>query len=356
MARRWHLVLTLVLALTGFYGFYQNLQRRVQNIHWSRRTYMKLPGAECLNLRSLILNSTNKKFDISEFFEVINALQGCPWIANHTARDLRQSQFKKCCNASHTLMLTQENTAVGHTIQYDGEKKRSRNVTESLLHLFPKTSPFSKPIASCAVVGNGGILRNSYCGSSIDKADFVFRLNFPPLNWTNDVGTKTHLVTANPSILINKFKSLKDKRKPFINMVKVYGSAFVLLPAFSFSMNTEVSLRTLYSLEDFDMSSKVVFFNPQYLLKLAAYWKGLGLKFTRMSSGIMLVSAAFEVCQKVTLYGFWPFSQDLEENLIPHHYYDNVPPKAGFHSMSDEFYQYLQMHSEGALELILGQC
>ncbi|KAM4038749.1 alpha-2,8-sialyltransferase 8F-like [Anomaloglossus baeobatrachus] len=295
------------------------------------------------------------RLDRTKLYALINGLQGCPWIVNQTVRDLRRSQFRVCCNAPHTLMMTQENSPVGHIIQYDAEKT-SKNITESLHSLFPETSPFTKPIRSCAVVGNGGILKNSSCGADIDQADFVFRLNLPPLNWTEDVGTKTNLVTANPSIMINKYGSLREQRKPFINMVKAYGSAFVLLPAFSFSMNTDVSLRTLYSLEDFDMSNKVVFFNPRYLENLTSYWKSTGLQFYRMSSGLMLASAAFEVCEKVTLYGFWPFSEDLEGTPIPHHYYDNVPPKPGFHSMSDEFYQYLRMHSQGALQLQLGQC
>ncbi|XP_069623598.1 alpha-N-acetylneuraminide alpha-2,8-sialyltransferase-like [Ranitomeya imitator] len=354
MARRWHLVLVLVVVLIG-YSFYQNVQHRGQSAQRLRRTYMELPEAECLHLKSLIFNSTLKQLDTSMFYKLINALQGCSWIANQTARDLRRSQFRMCCNASRTLIMTKENSAVGQTIQYDGEK-RSKNITESLYQLFPETSPFTKPIRSCAVVGNGGILRSSSCGVNIDQADFVFRLNFPPLNWTKDVGIKTNLVTANPSILIDKYRSLREQRKPFINMVKAYGSAFIILPAFSFGMNTEVSLRTLYSLEDFDMNNRVVFFNPQYLKNLTSYWKRIGLKFRRMSSGLLLASAAFEVCEKVTLYGFWPFSEDLEGTPIPHHYYDNVPPKPGFHSMSDEFYQYLIMHSQGALKLQLGQC
>ncbi|XP_073403265.1 alpha-2,8-sialyltransferase 8F-like [Dendrobates tinctorius] len=353
MARRWHLVLVLVV-LIG-YSFYQNLQRRVQSAERPRRTYMELSEAECLHLKSLILNSTMKKLETSKFYTLINSLQGCPWIANQTARDLRRLQFRACCNASRTLMMTQENSPVGHTIHYDAEK-RSKNITESLYKLFPEASPLTKPIRSCAVVGNGGILRSSSCGVNIDQADFVFRLNFPPLNWTKDVGTKTNLVTANPSILIDKYSSLREQRKPFINMVKAYGSAFIILPAFSFSMNTEVSLRTLYTLEDFDMNNRVVFFNPHYLQNLTSYWKDIGLKFRRMSSGLMMASAAFEVCEKVTLYGFWPFSEDFEGTPIPHHYYDNKLPKPGFHSMSDEFYHYLLMHSQGALKLQLGQC
>lgn len=354
MARHWHLALVLAMVLTCL-SFYLNLHSRVQNIHWSQRENMKLPEAECLHLKSLILNSTKHKLKDAQFFTVNNALQRCSWIANQTAHELLQSEFMKCCNASHALMVTQENTPVGFIIRFDGDG-RTRNVSQSLFDLFPKTSPFAKPIRSCAVVGNGGILRNSSCGADIDAADFVFRLNLPPLNWTKDVGTKTHLVTANPSILIEKYASLHNYRKPFINRVKAYGSALILMPAFSYSMNTEVSLRTLYSLDDFDLSSKVVFFNPHYLQKLSAYWRAAGLRFARMSSGLMLASVAIEVCQKVTLYGFWPFSQDLEGALIPHHYYDNVPPKPGMHSMSAEFNQYLQMHSQGALQLKLGQC
>ncbi|KAM3924496.1 alpha-N-acetylneuraminide alpha-2,8-sialyltransferase-like [Leptodactylus fuscus] len=275
--------------------------------------------------------------------------------SNILPRETLGSQFIQCCNASHTFLMTQENSPIGQVIKYD-VGKATRNVTESLRALFPKTSPFAKPIRHCAVVGNGGILRNSSCGADIDKADFVFRLNLPPLNWTEDVGTKTHLVTANPSILREKYNSLMEYRKPFSDMVKAYGSAMVLLPAFSYGQNTDISLRTLYTLEDFGLKNRVVFFNPQYLLNLDAYWKKIGLKFKRMSSGLMLASAAFEVCEKVTLYGFWPFSRNLEGTPILHHYYDDRIPKPGFHAMPDEFYQYLRMHSEGALELKLGQC
>ncbi|XP_073419030.1 alpha-2,8-sialyltransferase 8F-like [Dendrobates tinctorius] len=352
MARRRHLVLALVVVLTG-YSIYWN---RLQSAQRSRRRYMELPESECLRLKSLILNSTMKKLDRSIFYAVINALQGCPWKANQTERYLKRLQFRACCNASRTLMMTQENTAIGQIVQYDAEKRSKKNITESLYKLFPETSPFTKPIRSCAVVGNGGILKSSLCGADIDQADFVFRLNLPPLNWTQDVGTKTDIVSANPSILIDKYSSLREQRKPFINMVKAYGSALILLPAFSFAMNTEVSLRTLYSFEDFGMKNRVVFFNPQYLRSLTSYWKGIGLKFQRMSSGLLMASAAFEICEKVTLYGFWPFSEDLEGTVILHHYYDNKLPKPGVHSMPEEFYQYLLMHSQGALKLQLGQC
>lgn len=296
-----------------------------------------------------------KIFQRKHFFETVKALQGCLWREDLTERNLLKEKFQKCCNASYSMIVTQENTPIGHTIHYDGDKG-SKNVTASLYSLFPKKSPFHKPIKRCAVVGNGGILNNSFCGTEIDRADFVFRLNLPPLNWTNDVGTKTDVVTANPSILVNKFSKLMERRKPFSTRIKEYGPALIILPAFSYLQDTEISLRTLYTINDFDLNSRAVFFNPDYLKNLAVYWKHIGIKAPRLSSGLMLVSAAIEICDEVTVYGFWPFSQDLDGVPISHHYYDNALPTPKFHDMPEEFYQYLKMHIQGSLHLNLGQC
>ncbi|XP_075061699.1 alpha-2,8-sialyltransferase 8E-like [Mixophyes fleayi] len=275
--------------------------------------------------------------------------------ATNQMNTIEMSKLKKCCNASYAMIVTQENSPVGHVFRYDGQR-RKQIVTESLYKLFPMSSPFQKPIRSCAVVGNAGILKNSFCGAEIDQADFVFRMNLPPVNVTDDIGSKTDLVSVNPSILTDKFGHLREKRKPFINMMRAYGSALVLLPAFSLLMSTDVSLRAIYTIKDFDVSSRVVFINPQYMGSLTLYWKNMKLKFNRISSGLLMVSAALEICEKVTLYDFWPFSQGLNGYLIPRQYYKKVPPKGGFNPMADEFYRYVQMHSQGALQLNLGAC
>lgn len=41
---------------------------------------------------------------------------------------------------------------------------------------FMQDMPYSKSqYKKCAVIGNGGIIKNSKCGKEIDSADFVFR-------------------------------------------------------------------------------------------------------------------------------------------------------------------------------------
>ncbi|RXN17903.1 alpha-2,8-sialyltransferase 8E-like protein [Labeo rohita] len=68
--------------------------------------------------------------------------------------------------------------------------------------MLPEDFPWSSRghLGRCAVVGNGGILKNSSCGREIDSADFIIRLNLAPIN-DSDVGLKADLVTINPSQL-----------------------------------------------------------------------------------------------------------------------------------------------------------
>uniref|UniRef100_A0A8C5M8B1 ST8 alpha-N-acetyl-neuraminide alpha-2,8-sialyltransferase 6 n=1 Tax=Leptobrachium leishanense TaxID=445787 RepID=A0A8C5M8B1_9ANUR len=213
---------------------------------------------------------------------------------------------------------------------------------------FPALSPLF-----CAVVANGGILLNSCCGSEIDRADYVFRFNLPPLNYSDDVGRKTNLVTAAPSVV---YAGLNERRGPFVDLAKIYEPAMILMSAFFIKIDTDVSLKAYYALIDFKSQQKVVYLNPYYLSKLARYWKKKGLVVPQLSSGFMMINTALEICDKVTLYGFWPFSEDPNGKPIPHHYYDDRPPKPDVHSMPNEFFFYSRMYSKRILNLKVGKC
>uniref|UniRef100_A0A8D2IN65 ST8 alpha-N-acetyl-neuraminide alpha-2,8-sialyltransferase 6 n=1 Tax=Varanus komodoensis TaxID=61221 RepID=A0A8D2IN65_VARKO len=257
---------------------------------------------------------------------------------------LCRAELRRCCNASSSLVLTKENAPLGSSIIFDGNKNRKLSVDAVLFDLLPKRLPFSDThYGHCAVVGNGGILRNSHCGHEIDQADLVVRFNMAPMNFSEDVGTKTSLITINPSIL--QFKNLQARRKPFADALRPYRDALFLIPAFSFVGHSTLSYRALYTMEDFGWPQQMFFLNPHYLATLSNHWKEKGFHPQRLSSGFMFVNVALEFCERITLYGFWPFAHDLDDQPIPHHYYDNMLPKAGIHAMPSEFSHYLSIRT-----------
>ncbi|XP_049924256.1 alpha-2,8-sialyltransferase 8E-like [Epinephelus moara] len=264
------------------------------------------------------------------------------------------------CNGFDKAIITQANTPVGSKIVYDGERKRTLNVTQEIFSTFAKEHPFqNKRWDTCAVVGNGGILSDSGCGKMIDSAQFVIRCNLPPLEngYEEDVGIKTDLVTANPTILRNKYGSLNGYRRPFVESLRTYGNSLMLLPAFSFGFSTPVCLRAAYTTSDFGSPIRAVFFNPDYLKSLAQFWRSQGLQEMRLSTGIMMVSLALEICADVHLYGFWPFSNHPHGlYALTNHYYDDMKAKQNFHAMPAEFDLLLRLHSQGVLRLHLGDC
>ncbi|XP_069501299.1 alpha-2,8-sialyltransferase 8F-like isoform X2 [Ambystoma mexicanum] len=159
----------------------------------------------CIKVKKLLHGNSLKRLQTKQLLTKVFDLSGCPWIGSSIQRRSYRRRLAQCCNASHQLIVTQENSPVGHTMSYETDAKRKVKVTDEMFQLFVETSPFkNKRYETCSVVGNGGILLGSFCGDNIDQADFVFRINLPPLNYTDDVGTKVDLVTAKPSIIVNR--------------------------------------------------------------------------------------------------------------------------------------------------------
>ncbi|KAI1887241.1 hypothetical protein AGOR_G00187840 [Albula goreensis] len=271
-----------------------------------------------------------------------------------------RSQLASKCHGLSKAIVTQANTPLESKIMYDGEKRKPLQVTPKLFSTFIKEQPFENVTwNTCAVVGNGGILVNSSCGESIDSAQFVFRCNLPPLDkaYEKDVGNKTDLVTANPSILLEKFDGLMEHRRPFVESLSSYGDSLLLLPAFSYGHNTPVSLRALYTLQDFSSPARAVFLNPEYLQNLARFWRTQGLRATRLSTGLIVASLALELCANVHLYGFWPYAQHpYDRHPLTNHYYDDRQGKKTVHAMPAEFGHLLRLHQQGVVRVHLGQC
>ncbi|XP_049633759.1 alpha-2,8-sialyltransferase 8F [Suncus etruscus] len=316
---------------------------------------------KCKNLQHDFRSFSNKTKTYSEkdYLQIISNIQSCPWKWQEEEYENFREKLASCCDAVQNFIVSQSNTPVGTNMSFEVESKFEFLIKRSIFDMFPKSQPFiDSPYKQCAVVGNAGILNQSLCGAEIDKSDFVFRCNLPPItgNVSKDVGSKTNLVTINPSIIKLKYGNLKEKRELFLKDIASYGDAFLLLPAFSFRANTGSSFRVYETVKSFKAKSKVVFFHPKYLKNLALFWRTKGLMEYRLSTGLMITSVALELCENVKLYGFWPFSKTLEDNVVSHHYYDNKLPKRGVHEMPKEYNQILQLHLKGILKLQLNKC
>ncbi|XP_022054245.1 alpha-2,8-sialyltransferase 8E isoform X3 [Acanthochromis polyacanthus] len=306
--------------------------------------------------KSLCLSARVKT---SELFERWRNLQVCRWEQNKEETSNFKMSLSRCCNAPSFLFTTKRNTPAGTKLRYEVDTSGILPITTEVFKMFPDDMPYSKSqYKKCAVIGNGGIIKNSKCGKEIDSADFVFRCNIPPINdkYSADVGTKTDLVTINPSIITERFQKLEKWRRPFYEVLQNYENSSVVLPAFYNTRNTDVSFRVKYMLDDFDSQRGVFFFHPQYLLNVQRFWAVQGVRAKRLSSGLMLVTAALEMCEEVHLYGFWAFPMNPSGIFITHHYYDNVKPRPGFHAMPHEIFNFIHMHTRGIINVHTGQC
>ncbi|KAJ8245947.1 hypothetical protein GJAV_G00262010 [Gymnothorax javanicus] len=289
-----------------------------------------------------------------EIQEKVIEMHNYQWTKQEGNISSYRSELNRNCHGKSQAIVTQQNTPMGTLIAYDGNRHRAIKVTQDLYKTFSKEQPFKNVIwDTCAVVGNGGILVDSNCGEEIDSAEFVIRCNLPILDdrYQKDVGNKTDLVTANPSILYHKFQGLTERRYPFVEKMSAYGDSFLLLPAFSYTGNTPASLRAFYTLKEFGSAIRVGFFNPRYLSNLARFWKARGVAGPRLSTGFIMTSIALELCSSVRLYGFWPFPvHPYGCHQLTNHYYDDLKGSK-MHNMDLEFKHLLHLHEKGVTGL-----
>ncbi|XP_073678898.1 alpha-2,8-sialyltransferase 8F-like [Garra rufa] len=311
----------------------------------------------CTKLKLKFSNITSaKRLNMKRFTQEVDDFLNCPYKPNAIEQEINRMRLQFCCNATGSLFLTKRNTAVNQTIPYETSIKSTYKMNPAIHSMLPEDFPWSsRRLGRCAVVGSGGILKNSSCGREIDSADFVIRFNLAYIN-DSDVGLKTDLITINPTQIQREYKNMEKNPDPFVERVSVYGNASLAIPAFAYTFCTGLAIKALRVLHPVRPQQPVVFFSPEYLRTLNRFWKRRGLKEVRLSSGFALISTALELCESVHVYGFWPFGTDLQDNPLPYHYYDQLSPHPFMHSMPEEFVRLLQLHSKGALTLHLQPC
>ncbi|NP_001119596.2 ST8 alpha-N-acetyl-neuraminide alpha-2,8-sialyltransferase 4 precursor [Strongylocentrotus purpuratus] len=293
--------------------------------------------------------------------EEMRALAYKSWTANRDGVLKFRQQLEEYKASVMNTILTQNNTKPGQQVRYSLNRDALANITSEIFDFLPKESPFSKVrFPKCSVVGGSGILVNSKCGEGIDGADFIFRCNLPDLKgFEMDVGRKSNLTTLNTISIIAKrynfMQTMSDSKKFIRNLQGFHG--YLWMPLLGLKSGLSYSMRVarlLHQSKDIP-NLKLIIGNPEHFAAVQDFWRTKFLS-TRISTGLYVVTLALSLCDETNLYGFWPFSRDLNLRPLKYHYYDDLDGPLSVHSLTEEFSTMLMMHKDGLLRMHLDQC
>ncbi|XP_071803169.1 CMP-N-acetylneuraminate-beta-galactosamide-alpha-2,3-sialyltransferase 1-like [Asterias amurensis] len=238
-----------------------------------------------------------------------------------------------------------------------GYKKESKQLFQKILG-HPKFSNSSahpngtrKQCLRCAVVGCGGILKDSGAGPEIDSHDYVFRLNraISSGQFEKDVGKKTNFYIFFPESM--SVRDVSDKDATYIyTMFKTYDMnyAFNMLNKEDTPRYTSFGIE-LYHLEKPNVDpTKVKIVHPDFFRYVFAEY--LNAISYRPTTGAMTVFLALHLCDEVTIYGF---GYDPRFTM---HYYDtsfvkHTDVSTGSHDVDNERFLWSKLHQEGVIRL-----
>ncbi|XP_071948842.1 alpha-N-acetylneuraminide alpha-2,8-sialyltransferase-like [Antedon mediterranea] len=157
----------------------------------------------------------------------------------------------------------------------------------------------------------------------------------------------------------NELQNKKDKSK-FIAYIKQYQSylwisGFTSLKSFEY---TKLAMRTI---RRSDMKLKILLLgHPTHWYAMSKFLSNRGLNASYASTGAYWLSSALTMCDKVNLYGFWPFSTDQNGKPLNYHYYENSAPLVEkiikVHRFDQEFSIIIDLHMKGIIQLHVDKC
>ncbi|XP_078613006.1 alpha-N-acetylneuraminide alpha-2,8-sialyltransferase-like [Branchiostoma floridae x Branchiostoma japonicum] len=285
------------------------------------------------------------------------------WVYNKTAADLFRKRIVPDSRFANGNFLVTQGIVKQFGLMPHSDVTRIFDVPNEVMKGFPKLSPFeNKRFNTCSLVGNGGILKGSGCGKEIDASEFVFRFNMAPMDekYLEDIGNKTNLITMNPSMIKYRYRKGKGEEstidvETLMSDLSAYGDSYLWIWAFLSGKHARSALKAQQALQGNNARNQVILPYPIVTRSILSIWRENGIKAHRLSTGLLLVSFATQVCEEVRLYGFWPFHSDRSNRRLTEHYYDNALP-GEVHRMPEEFRQLQRLHDTGVLRLTTHTC
>ncbi|XP_035001800.1 alpha-N-acetylgalactosaminide alpha-2,6-sialyltransferase 2 [Hippoglossus stenolepis] len=223
----------------------------------------------------------------------------------------------------------------------------------------------------CAVVGNGGILKESGKGQEIDSHHYVFRTNGAVIKgFEQDVGSRTTHYTFSTNTLMNSMGSYaglgftgpplsQETRYVFL---PEHDRDYLLVKAAATHTAVERGRErakdpTKYFGEDVT-AEKLKMYHPDFTRYLRNRFLRSGTLKTKYKSiyrpttGAVMLLAALHSCDQVSAYGF--MTPDYKN--YSDHYYDRNYHPVGFyvnHDMRMEMTLWQQLHQAGLMRLYM---
>ncbi|XP_028287603.1 alpha-N-acetylgalactosaminide alpha-2,6-sialyltransferase 2 isoform X2 [Parambassis ranga] len=221
----------------------------------------------------------------------------------------------------------------------------------------------------CAVVGNGGILKDSQKGKEIDSHHYVFRTNGAiTKGFEQDVGSRTTHYTFSTNTLMNSIRSYAGVgyRGPPVSKETRYiflpdhDRDYLLMKAAATHTPVERGPErgkdpSVYFGKDVS-AVKLKMYHPDFVRYLRnRFLRSNTLKtkyknIYRPSTGAVMLLAALHTCDQVSAYGF--ITPDYKN--YSDHYYDISYHPVGFfinHDLRMELTLWQQLHQAGLIRL-----
>ncbi|XP_043945639.1 alpha-N-acetylgalactosaminide alpha-2,6-sialyltransferase 2-like [Protopterus annectens] len=265
------------------------------------------------------------------------------------------------------------NLCYGYAIIDFAELKRTLDVLNATANRFmfddwEVRKSGQKPCIHCAVVGNGGILKDSKKGKEIDDHDYIFRVNGAiTQGFENDVGNRTSFYFFSTNTMKNSLWG--HKHAGFTGLPQSQETRYVFIPENlrDYLMIRAAATNTTVEFGKDKSSSPPDYFgkqpgpekfkllHPDFLRYMrnrflkAGHWKS---RIYRPSTGAIMLLTALHTCDKVSAYGFIT----PEYGNYSAYYYDRKYTKLifyGNHHLKMEMNLWQRLHEAGAIKLYM---